>query len=77
MENSPGFKLKRIDNKRGKLLSDYRKCIRCQKDKAETLQNGRIESVKKFVSAAVRRNDEVYQRIRVDITDDTLNADVS
>ena len=71
MAESPGVK---TNAKRRKVMTDYTKCIKCQKGRT-SLQSGKLNSIKRFVAAAQKRQDDVYCRIQVDIVDGDLNSE--
>ena len=51
-------------------MTDFSRCLICQKDSSEILNNLAKRGLPRFQEAMLEHNDEVNERLRHDITDD-------
>ena len=64
------FVTKQQPKNKTNVVTDFRRCLICQKDLSDVLNNLTKRGLPRFQEAMLEHNDEVYERLRHDITDD-------
>ena len=66
----PVFVTKQQPKNKTNVVTDFSRCLICQKDSSVILNNLTKRGLPRFREAMLEHNDEVYDRLRHDITDD-------
>ena len=66
----PVFVTKQHPKNKTNVMTDFSRCFICQKDSSDALNNLTKRGLPRFREAMLEHNDELYERLRHDITDD-------
>ena len=66
----PVFVTKQQPKNKTNVVTDFSRCLFCQKDSSDVLNNPAKRGLLRFRKAMLESNDGLYERLRHDITDD-------
>ena len=66
----PVFVTKQQPKNKTNVVTDFSRCLICQKNSSDVLNNLTKRGLSRFREAMLEHNDDVYERLRHDITDD-------